>query len=189
MVCRSNVVGPDEKPWGPYTLAKLKHFANEGRLQRGTLVSRRGSDQWIRAEQLPSVFQPSKQIMVVQQEPSAPKALFSRPNLTCPTCQAGALQRKHVYRTSFAMAVIGYVLLASAVISIFSGMIHGVLVTMPAAASAARNASDTSIVRGELAALIVGGGLCALVGLLGWHLITKKPVLCCSVCGMTIDAA
>jgi xanthosine utilization system XapX-like protein len=50
------VVGPGRKPFGPYTLAKLRTYARNGRLTPASLVWRKGMRAWVRAEEVPGVF-------------------------------------------------------------------------------------------------------------------------------------
>lgn len=50
------VVGPGRKPFGPYTMAKLRAYAIDGRLTRASMVWRKGMPAWVRAEEVPGVF-------------------------------------------------------------------------------------------------------------------------------------
>jgi RsiW-degrading membrane proteinase PrsW (M82 family) len=50
------VVGPDRKPFGPYTIEKLREYVAAGRILRETLVHRRGTSEWVRASSVPGLF-------------------------------------------------------------------------------------------------------------------------------------
>jgi RsiW-degrading membrane proteinase PrsW (M82 family) len=50
------VVGPERKPFGPYSIEKLREYVVSGRISRDTLVHRRGTPEWVRASTVPELF-------------------------------------------------------------------------------------------------------------------------------------
>lgn len=189
------VVGPGQKPFGPYSLAKLRQYVADGRIQPSTLVHARGSETWIQAGQVPSLFaqDPSSMGGTPPTERSNVVVPVSSV-LMCPTCKAGYLSRMQPYRLSMPVVIIGYLLLVPSFLGIIISVIGTAFVMLYPLVSGidARDANQVSY-SGVAALFSAFNGICLIVGffiagLLGWLLIMKRTVLRCNLCGATIDA-
>lgn len=49
------VLGPDNKPYGPYDAGHIAQYAREGRVTSATMLCADGTEQWIPASQVPEV--------------------------------------------------------------------------------------------------------------------------------------
>jgi hypothetical protein len=57
------VLGPERKPYGPFTFEKLQAYVSDGRLLATTLVCRRGSSRWMKAREVDGLF-PARAVIV-----------------------------------------------------------------------------------------------------------------------------
>ena len=57
------VLGPERKPYGPFTFEKLQAYVSDGRLLATTLVCRRGSSRWVKAKEVDGLF-PERAVIV-----------------------------------------------------------------------------------------------------------------------------
>lgn len=192
------VVGPNRKPFGPYTIEKLRQYVADGRISRETLVHRRGTADWVRASTVPGLF-PSTSVPsseVVKPAVHPPSIPVPRPVAPeCPTCRAGVLTRTRLYRMSTPVVAIGYILLVPSVLGmVLTVLFSGFMILFPIVGGAAAGDADTVAAGGLLAPCFALNGVCGVIvwfvlGLLGWILIMKKTVLRCSACQMTVSAA
>lgn len=195
------VVGPNQKPFGPYTVAKLREYIADGRLTRKTLVFRRGTEAWVPAESIPRLFAESPNVSgapgaVVPAPPGGGASRSAAP--ACTTCRSGFLRRDRLYRMTTPVVIIGYILLVPSVIGILLCIgvfiVPAILGFVSSGAAAASGNNQAPAVVGVASGLLAISGACAIVGcfvsgLLGWLLVMKKTVLRCSACGMTVDAS
>ena len=57
------MLGPERKPYGPFTFEKLQAYVSDGRLLATTLVCRRGSSRWMKAKEVDGLF-PERAVIV-----------------------------------------------------------------------------------------------------------------------------
>jgi hypothetical protein len=72
------VVGPGRKPFGPYSMARLRAYAKDGRLTRTALLWRKGMSAWIQAQEVQGVFPPPRAPRPVAPRSSAVEPLPGR---------------------------------------------------------------------------------------------------------------
>jgi hypothetical protein len=202
------VVGPDRKPYGPYSIAKLKEYVADGRVTRTTFVIRRGSSKWERAATVEGLFLPPQSgpseapPLDPPQEPDAPREPAT-PALPCPTCHTGRLQRASPYRLSTPAVIIGYCLLVLSVIVALPSffMLVGGLLNLATVGRIPQ--TGPSMLSPEAQVQIAAAGiwsnqvvpalnalLIALTMLVvGVLLVMVKSVLRCNRCGMSIPAS
>lgn len=189
------IAGPGNKPYGPYPFAKLLAYVADGRLRRDSLVHRKGTDSWIPAAEVSGLFRAARVAQVQETRPSVVPTIPPAVLLTCQTCRSGSLSRKHLYRMSDVVVVIGYILLFPSLIGMAVTLaLTGFVFIASIVGGAATKSPEAFAAGGVLAVFTVAFGAaifvsCFVSGLLGWLLVMKKTVLRCNLCGMTIDAA
>ena len=189
------IAGPGNKPYGPYPFPKLLAYVADGRLRRDSLVHRKGTDNWIPAAEVSGLFRAARVAPVQETRPSVVPTIPPAVLLTCQTCRSGSLSRKHLYRMSDVVVVIGYILLFPSLIGMAVTLaLTGFVFIASIVGGAATKSPEAFAAGGVLAVFTVAFGAaifvsCFVSGLLGWLLVMKKTVLRCNLCGMTIDAA
>ena len=189
------IAGPGNKPYGPYPISKLLQYVADGRLRRESLVHRKGTDNWIPAAEVSGLFRAARVAPVQETRPSVVPTIPPAVLLTCQTCRSGSLSRKHLYRMSDVVVVIGYILLFPSLIGMAVTLaLTGFVFIASIVGGAATKSPEAFAAGGVLAVFTVAFGAaifvsCFVSGLLGWLLVMKKTVLRCNLCGMTIDAA
>jgi zinc ribbon protein len=110
--------------------------------------------------------------------PSAAIGVQSGPR--CRTCGVGTLRLEKRYRMSTPVVAIGYILLVPSVLGVIVYVLSIVRI-------AGLSNSDASAMA---SGILVFFALAAFVGgLLGWLLIMKKKVLCCTHCSAIVPAS
>ena len=189
------IAGPGNKPYGPYPFPKLLAYVADGRLRRDSLVHRKGTDNWIAAAEVSGLFRAARVAPVPETRPSVVPTNPPTVLLTCQTCRSGSLSRKHLYRMSDVVVLIGYILLFPSLIGMAVTLaLTGYVIIASIVGGAATKDPQAFAAGGVLAVFTVAFGAaifvsCFVSGLLGWLLVMKKTVLRCNLCGMTIDAA
>jgi hypothetical protein len=189
------IAGPGNKPYGPYPFAKLLEYVADGRLRRDSLVHRKGTDNWIPAAEVSGLFRAARVAPVPETRPSVVPTTPPAVLLTCQTCRSGILSRKHLYRMSDVVVVIGYILLFPSLIGMAVTLaLTGYAIVFSIVVGAAAKDPQAFVAGGVVAVFTVAFGAavfvsCFVSGLVGWLLVMKKTVLRCNLCGMTIDAA
>ena len=189
------IAGPGNKPYGPYPISKLLQYVADGRLRRDSLVHRKGTDNWIPAAEVSGLFRAARVAPVQETRPSVVPTNPPAVLLTCQTCRSGSLSRKHLYRMSDVVVVIGYILLFPSLIGMAVTLaLTGYVIIASIVGGAATKDPQAFAAGGVFAVFTVAFGAavfvsCFVSGLLGWLLVMKKTVLRCNLCGMTIDAA
>ena len=104
----------------------------------------------------------------------------------CKVCDRGVLVPKKIFRMSWPVVAIGYILLIPSVLGMLLSVLFLIAVTWSAASGVA--ASGPGAALSEAFAIVLG--ITSFVGgLLGWLLVMKKRVLQCSVCRATVSAS
>ena len=189
------IAGPGNKPYGPYPISKLLQYVADGRLRRESLVHRKGTDNWIPAAEVSGLFRAARVAPVPETRPSVVPTNPPTVLLTCQTCRSGSLSRKHLYRMSDVVVLIGYILLFPSLIGMAVTLaLTGYVIIASIVVGAAAKDPQAFAAGGVFAVFTVAFGAavfvsCFVSGLLGWLLVMKKTVLRCNLCGMTIDAA
>ena len=198
------VVGPNRKPYGPVSLAKLREYVAGGRITRSTYVFRQGTSEWVTAERVDGLFEPEPAQPVKEVPPTPPAAPEVQRDpiavaLMCPTCHVGSLRKERPYRMSTPAVVTGYALLVlSVVIALPTSLmlIDGVLKSTsirrePVALQSPTDAALQSGLIWDLQVVPAWKGLMLALAMLvvGVLLVMSKTTLRCNRCGTSIAAS
>jgi hypothetical protein len=109
-------------------------------------------------------------------------------SIKCKVCDQGAMERRHKFRMSGPVVVIGFILLIPSLI----GMVIATVVLITAGGIGA----SSNDARAGTAIFAIGGGIASVVGissfvggLIGWLLVMRRWVLQCSFCGALINVS
>jgi hypothetical protein len=197
------VVGPNRKPFGPFSLPKLREYVGSGRITRTTYVFRRGTSGWVKAESVDGLFETKPSEERSKDVSAAPVAAPVAPSgpiaLTCPTCHVGILRKARSYRMSTPAVVTGYALLVLSLVialptslMLIDGFLRATAVNPDHwAVQRATGADLQPAIIWEVRVVPAWKGLMLALAMLvvGVLLVMSKTTLRCNRCGTSIAAS